>query len=88
MTFIVVRSVLPGTMGRDNVRSVVGHSWIEIHNSNGTVESLGYYPEVSSPYALGEVKDIDATKFGGDGFSSQPSQLPKHKLRPSAISHS
>ena len=72
MTFIVVRSVLPGTMGSDNVPSVVGHSWIEIHNSNGTVESLGYYPEVSSPYAPGEVKNIDANKFAGEGFSSQP----------------
>ena len=73
MTTLIVRSVLPGTMGANGIRSTVGHSWIEIHNSNGTVESLGYYPEVSSPYAPGAVKTTDAGQFPSVvGFKSQP----------------
>ena len=73
MTTLIVRSVLPGTLGTNGIRSTVGHSWIEIHNSNGTVESFGYYPEVSSPYAPGEVKTTDASQFPSVlGFRSQP----------------
>ncbi len=73
MTTLIVRSVLPGTLGTNGSRSIVGHSWIEIHNSNGTVESFGYYPKVSSPYAPGTVKTTDASQFPSVvGSSSQP----------------
>ncbi|WP_281170400.1 calcium-binding protein, partial [Azonexus hydrophilus] len=54
---------------------MVGHAWIEISESansaTGTAESYGYYPEVHSPSAPGEVRTDDRDNYLGIGDSKQ-----------------
>lgn len=47
MPILILRSIMPGTVGNNLLPSQVGHAWIEISGSanspTGGAESYGYY---------------------------------------------
>lgn len=71
MPILILRSIMPGTVGNNLLPSQVGHAWIEISGSlnspTGGDESYGYYPEKTSPYYFGEVKTGDRENYLGIG---------------------
>ncbi len=78
MPTIQIHSVYPGN------NSVAGHAWIQITNTDGRVESYGFYPAQTELNGPGDVKDIDADTHALPDNSSAPiniSEAQAQKIR-------
>ena len=72
---MTVRSVNPGTISINGVRSNVGHAWIEITNTDGSVDSMGFYPITSNWDAPGKIVRDDASNYFNRGLTSQTFEI-------------
>ncbi|NIM39956.1 MAG: hypothetical protein GTN84_02155 [Hydrogenophaga sp.] len=79
---VYVRSVMPGTV-KNSRRDIsrVGHAWIEIHHSDGSIESAGLYPNPVAYTAPGEVISTDARDYAGRGLTSDPIPVTSAELQ-------
>lgn len=72
ITTVVTRSIRAGILYNGGGISAPGHAWLELHHTDGTVESYGYYSAIPNWTSDGVTRTHDADKYPGRGYSSDP----------------